>query len=161
MPTNRFDDFEDDVVGVPNEAILYRRVDWDRVGGRDRCPQGASPKLNGNCFTDYALEKAVELGYPGPCMSVGVSTVLGARNCGPERMLERFPGNGLAEVRAGDLRTLKRPDGAPCPQGIMLAATDDEPWHGVVFDLAVGLKSAATKNAIARLATWTIPLVNL
>jgi hypothetical protein len=151
--------FEDDLVGVPDEAVLYRRVDWDKIGGKAKYPPGEIGKINSNCFTDYPAEKATDLGYPGPCMSVGVSTVLQDYEHEPSKMLEGFSDYGLACVTAGDLRKLTRGDGEPRPQGIMLSPTDDEPWHGVVFDLIDLQRSNATRKAVARIAAWEIALI--
>jgi hypothetical protein len=152
--------FEDDLTRIPNEAILYRRVDWDKIGGRDSCPAGHAGQLNGNSFRDYQRDKALSMGYPGPCMSVGVSTVLESYGYDPTKLLEGFDDYGLARIAAGDLRKLTRINGDPCPQGIMLAATEDEPWHGVVFDLAEQPRIKPVCKAISQIATWEIPLIN-
>jgi hypothetical protein len=94
-------------------------------------------------------------------MSVGVSTVLAEEGLSPEKMLEGYPGYGLAYFSAGDVRRLTKADGTtPCPQGVMLAPTEAEPWHGVVFDLSGTRRGKAAKNAIARIATWLVPLIN-
>jgi hypothetical protein len=153
-------DFADDQVGVPDEALLYRRVDWDKIGGRSRCPVGETGKINGNCFTDYPLDRATAMGYPGPCMSVGVDVVLKEHGQKAAKLLEKCEGYGLACVTAGDLRRLTRPDGSPCPQGVMLSPTEVEPWHGVVFDITDGQRKTSVCKAIARIAKWAIPLVN-
>jgi hypothetical protein len=146
----RVDSFTDDLVAIPDDAIVYRRVAWDRIGGQANCEVGAVATLNGNCFTDYPEPRARELGYPGCCMSVGVAKVLQEQGFGPEKMLERYPDEGLAWILAADLRKLEKATGEPCPQGLMLVPTDDEPWHGVVFDMATGRKSEAVKKAIAK-----------
>jgi hypothetical protein len=153
--------FADNDAAVPNEAILYRRVDWDKIGGRDRCEPGEAGRLNGNCFTDYSREKALELGYSEPCMSVGISTVLKELGLTPDKMLEGYEEYGLAQVSAAALRNLTRADGSPCPQGIMLVETEEEPWHGVVFDLTNRPRKTSVCKAIARVATWTIPLLKV
>jgi len=152
---------EDDADAVPDEAILFRRVAWDKIGGRGKCPPGATGRLNANCFTDWPQEAAAKAGFPRPCMSVGVSTVLEELGYPPEKMLEDYPECGLACVNAGALRNLTRADGSTrCPQGIMLAPTEKEPWHGVVFDLTSERRGGAAKTAIAAAARWVIPLVN-
>lgn len=76
-------------------------------------------------------------------------------------MLLGFPDYGLASIRVGLLRKLVRVNGDPCPQGVMLAPTDAEPWHAVVFDLAHPdrCRGDATCKAIARAAEWCVPLV--
>jgi hypothetical protein len=152
--------FEDDADAVPDEAILYRRIVWDKIGGRGKYPQGAAGHLNGNCFTDWSAEKADQEGLPGPCMSVGVSIVLDSLGYPAEKILDGYPECGLACITAGALRTLTKADGTPCPQGIMLAPTEKEPWHGVVFDPSGGQRGRAARNAIATVADWIVPLVN-
>jgi hypothetical protein len=150
----------DDPVGVPDDATLYRRVDWDRIGGRAKYGAGEVGRLNPNAFTDYDAVRAAGYGYAGPCMSVGTSTVLDALGKRPSVLLEGFPDYGLARVRAGDLRRLVRLDGTACPQGIMLAPTQAEPWHAVIFDLAGGKRTNAVAKAIVRIAEWEIELIN-
>jgi hypothetical protein len=152
---------EDDPEAVPDTAMLYRRVAWDKIGGRSRCPLGEVGRLNANCFTDWPPDAAAEAGFLRPCMSVGVSTVLERLGYSPEKMLEDYPDYGLACVTAGVLRSLTKADGiTPCPQGIMLAPTEKEPWHGVVFDLTSERRSGAAKSAIVAAAKWVIPLLN-
>lgn len=155
----RVDSFADDLAAVPDDAVLYRRVAWDRIGGQSNYEMGAAGRLNGNCFTDYPEERAREMGYPGRCMSVGVGPVLEEHGFGPEKMLENYPDQGLAWALAADLRKLEKASGDPCPQGIMLVPTDDEPWHGVVFDLSAGYKSTPVGKAIAKVSQWAVPLV--
>jgi hypothetical protein len=158
MPS-RLDSFRDDLTEVPDDAVVYRRVAWDRIGGRTSCAVGDTACLNANCFSDYPKDRAQEMGYPGRCMSVGVGIVLEEHDFGPEKMLEDFPEDGLALIFASDLRKLERANGEPCPQGLMLAPTEDEPWHGVVFDLSIGFKNKAVQKAIAKVSRWAIPLV--
>jgi hypothetical protein len=152
--------FSDDENIIPSEAVLYRRVTWDKIGGRDRCPSGMAGTINANCFTDYPSERALELGYAGPCMSIGISTVLKSSGFTPDKMLEGYEGYGLAQVTASEIRSLIRGDGSPCPQGIMLVETDMEPWHGIVFDLTDRPRKAGARKAMARVASWAVPLMN-
>ncbi|SRR6266511_1051739 len=153
-------EFVDDVEAIPDDAVLYRRVPWDMIGGKAKCPRGARATLNENCFTDWPDAKARQVGLPGPCMSVGVSVVLDQHNKPAATVLDSYTDFGLAWVRAGDLRRLERADGTPCPQGIMLCPTEREPWHGVVFDMKSRPRGGAAKKAIVRIADWLIPLVN-
>ncbi|MDX8036574.1 hypothetical protein SK803_40815 [Lentzea sp. BCCO 10_0856] len=143
---------------VPDEAILYRRVDWDKIGGKKGCAQGEEAEINGNCFSDYPEAKAIELGYPGACMSVGLGLVLLQKDKKPVDLLDGFDGYGLIRVKAGDLRNLRKLDGSPCPQGIKFSPTGAEPWHCVVFDLS-GKRTSAAKKAIAKVASWEVPLI--
>lgn len=158
---DEYESLEDDPEAIPNDVIVYRRVSWEKLGGRDACPRGDTAKLSGNAFTDYPAEKALEMGFPGPCMSVDVSTVLSARGLTPDHVLRDLSGFGLAGVRAGDLRDLRRKNGDPCPQGIMPAPTPAEPWHAVVFGAGLMKKRSGGENrAIADVAFWVLPLVN-
>jgi hypothetical protein len=106
--------FEDDAEAVPDDALLYRRVVWSKIGGREHCPAGHVGKLNSNCFTDWPADKALEEGLPGPCMSVGISSELERLGFTAEKMLENYPECGLACVSAGDLRKLARADANGC-----------------------------------------------
>jgi hypothetical protein len=159
MP-QRIIDLVDDAIAVPDDAILYRRVVWGKIGGREKCPRGEVASLNGNCFTDWPPDAAAREGFAGPCMSVGVGTVLDNLGYTPDRILDGYPECGLACVTAGALRSLTKADGTSCPQGVMLAPTEKEPWHGVVFDRTSERRGGAARNAIAQLAEWVIPLIN-
>jgi hypothetical protein len=151
--------FIDDLDGIPDDTLLYRRIAWDMIGGRARVAPGEIAQLSGNCFRDYSEEKAQAMGYPGPCMSFAVGTVLAERRIAPEALLEQYPGYGLAVVEAGALRELTTGSGLSCPQGIMLAPTELEPWHGVVFDKTQRLRSDKACKAIKTAAEWHVPLV--
>ena len=156
--SHRYTEFVDSG-SIADDVLLYRRVDWDKVGGPNKTPHGREARLNSNCFTDYPAAKAMELGFPGPCMSVGLSTVLDELGLEPSAMLSGYPDYGLAVVRAGDLRALKKGNGEDGPQGIMRSPTDAEPWHCIVFDVIERPRKEACKKAIARTATWCIPLI--
>lgn len=156
----RIEQFKDDPDGVPNDAILYRRVHWDMAGGRAQYTEGEALRLSGNHFSDYPEGSALALGFPAPCMSVGVDAILTDRGYGPEKMLEKHPEMGLVQVTAGDLRSLVKLDGTPCPQGIMLAPTGNEPWHAVVFDCHEQPRSKKVRNQILLKAQWVVPLFN-
>jgi hypothetical protein len=158
--TRAWDRFHDDVAAIPNNAVLYRRVSWDKIGGEDKYEDGQEGRLNGNCFTDYPAAVAQTYGFPGPCMSVGFASILSEQGYEPEKLLEGFDDYGLARILARDLRSLLRADGVtPCAQGIMFAPTEKEPWHTVVFDVLGGPRKAAVCKSIADVATWELPLV--
>jgi len=122
--------------------------------------KGLQATINGNCFTDYPIAKAQQLGLPDACMSVGIGSVIEAHGCTPDVMLQNYGGYGLARVRVGDLRRLTRLNGEPCPQGIMPYPTEREPWHGVVFDKARRPRQKPACKAIASVAEWYIALIN-
>ena len=145
----------DDLVGVPDDTVLYRRTDWGKIGGRPAEPDIESFDVTKNFFTDAPQSLADRYELERVCMSVGVSSVLGAE---PERMLAKWPGFGLVSMTAGELRGLKKGDGTPVPQGVMLFPTEDEPWHAVVFTLTGVKRDPSTCKAIAAIARVVVPL---
>lgn len=66
---------------------------------------------------------------------------------------------GVAAVRAGDLRSLSRKNGEPCPHGVMADPTPEEPWHGVTFKTSGKPRIKGEREAIADRAFWVIPLI--
>lgn len=145
----------DDPERIPDDSVLYRRTTWDKIGGRPSAPNQESKKISPNFFTDAPEAEAARFGFDRVCMSVGVSTLL---TDPPAQMLSGFAGMGLVSVTAGQLRNLTKGDGTPCPQGVMLAPTDAEPWHAVVFGLSEAKRSAAAAKAVARCAVVVVPL---
>lgn len=146
---------QDDPENIPDHTLLYRRTTWAKLNPKQPGHAGdPCCEITPNFFTDAPLEEAFRFGFNRPCMSVGTSLVLGDE---PERMLETFPQMGLVVLSAGALRALEKGDG-PCPQGIMLAPTDDEPWHAVVFDINSPKRSGGGQKAIAKLARVIVPL---
>lgn len=150
----------DDPTRVPPGDVLYRRVSWNLIGGRERCPVGEVARLSGNAFSDYSADLAREHGYPGPCMSVAVGSILKSEGVAPEDLLKGFPDFGLAMFRVDDARGLQRKNGDPCPQGVMLAPEENEPWHAVVFDVSGVQRKSPVKDMLASKAEWVIPLRN-
>lgn len=146
----KYQQLVDDPERIPNDEILYRRISWQGA----RPVDGEVPRLVGNGFADYSLERALQFGYPAPCMSVAVHSVLLADSKSASVELDGFEGHGLAQITAGVLRNLSRPNGTPCPQGIMLAPEPSRPWHAVVFGLNGGRRPNAAKDAIAAFAEW-------
>lgn len=156
----KFESFEDDTSGVPDATILFRRVTWDLIGGRERCAIGAEAQISGNAFSDYPELRARELGYPGPCMSVALEAKLREHGFGPERLILDHPGYGVVRIRVEDLRSLTRSNGEECHQGVMASPEETEPWHAVVFEPRGGQRQKPVKAAIAAVAQWVIPLRN-
>ena len=155
----KYEALVDDRDAIPDDEVLFRRVSWQGIGGRERVPEGETARLTGNAFNDYSTEAAANRGYPGPCMSVAVRSILLANDEGPQTELEGHPDAGIAWIRAGDLRALTRRSGEPCPQGIMLAPEAGRPWHAVVFDLSGTRRGNPVKDAVSGVAQWEIPLV--
>ena len=152
--------FRDDLE-IDDHVVVYRRAHWDKIGGRARATPGVEAKISPNFFSDYPEDAARKLGYEGPCMSVGLGSVLEELGLDPSVMLAGYDDReyGLTRTRVGDLRQLKRASGESCPQGIMASPTKAEPWHGVVFDLNYRPRKDPVRKAIARVSTWQIPLI--
>jgi hypothetical protein len=144
---------------VADSDLVYRRASWTKIGGRSKTPTGQVAKISANFFSDYPEAVAKEHGYDGPCMSIGLHSVLVSCGFEPSAMLEKFPEFGLLVASVGDLRRLKKHDGESCPQGVLASRTDEEPWHGVVFDMADRPRRDPTRKAIAKVFSWEIPLV--
>jgi hypothetical protein len=149
----------DDPSALPNEVVLFRRTSWDKIGGIEKYPVGPCDRLSANFFSDLSYETAQAHGFAEACMSVGASNVLERLNLDASAMLADFAGCGLVAVTAGDLRGLCKHDGSAWPQGLMLAPTDREPWHAVVFDQTQRPRPAAGQKAIARCARVIVPLI--
>lgn len=147
----------DDPGQIPDGTVLYRRVDWNKVGGRPSEPGTICRDLTPNFFTDAPPAVAARFDLERVCMSVGTSLYLGDH---PGRMVENLPGMGVVSFLAGAVRNLVDGTGQPIPQGVMLLPTREEPWHAVVFDLSKPKRSGGACKAIARVAHWAIPLVS-
>lgn len=96
--------YEDEPDDIPDSAVLFRRVapplvDWDQPDEEGR------PRLHSGAFQDYTDERARELGYPGPSMSVHLASVLAEFGRAPQDLLAEYgPAYGLVRFTAGDLR---------------------------------------------------------
>ena len=152
------DAFVDDATTIPDDAVVFRRIhpdfiDWSVIDDLGR------PRLTSQGFQDYPADMArAEFGLPGACMSVGVEAVLVSHGHGPSKMLEDYDDRyGVARLRAGDLRTLTRDDGATIAQGVMPNPTPAEPWHSVVFSQHAEKKNKTVQKKICQVAVWEIP----
>lgn len=146
----------DDPGSITDEVVLYRRTTWDKMGGRRGEPGSECWLTTKNFFTDAPLQEAERWGLGRVCMSVGVSTLLEDKY---EKMLVDLPHMGLVSMTAGQLRRLAKGNGTPCPQGIMMVPTENEPWHAVVFDQTEPKRSTAACKAINDLCIVVVPLV--
>lgn len=149
--------FIDDLQAIPDDAVIFRRVPSDFVDW-NALDHGGRPRLTGQAFQDYPEEVARDrYGLPGACMSVGVESVLLEHGNTPSRLLDGYDSSyGLARLRAGDLRNLCRNDGTSASQGLMPNATDEEPWHAVVFSQVSSKKNKTIQRLIAAVASWEI-----
>jgi hypothetical protein len=115
----------DDEPAIAADERLYRRIfpdwiDWTKIDA------GGLPRIKRAAFQDYSAKRAVELGYPGACMSVGLGSVLAGHGREPLAMLEKVGQEyGLASLTAAEVRARD--------QGVMAWPTEEEPWHAVVF----------------------------
>lgn len=154
-----------DSLDISDDDIVYRRARWVMLGGADSqkdgvdlYPVGSIAPISKNFFNDYPLQAAQDLGFEGPCMSVGLRSVLLDSDVEPNEMLVEYPEDGLLRLSVGELRNLATASGKPTPQGVMLAPTPKDPWHTVVFNLPAPPRSKQAKVAMAELSEWEIPL---
>src|SRR5947207_10930714 len=116
--------FVDDT-SIPGAALLYRRipqqwVDWNTVDTEGR------PRIKRGAFQDYSPAMAHQQGYPGPCMSVCLASVLEQDGRASSSLLEGWgEAYGIASIEVSVLRDTD--------QGVMPWATAQEPCHAVVF----------------------------
>ena len=148
----RFEAFSDSAE-IRDDDVL-----WRAVSPRSAHPSDAT-QITGQFFQDYSDEAARDMGFPGPCMSVGIFRLLEASSGSPEPdFLKRFDETyGIVSILAGELRHLILPGMDPCPQGVMLAPEPD-PWHAVVWNCGGCKRSKPASRAIARLARWVKPI---
>jgi len=136
------DAFSDDP-SIRDDELLYRRVHPTWIDWTD--PD--APRVRRVAFQDQKEAVALEMGLPGPCLSVGLSSVLEEHNVDPAKMLESWGYEyGLASIRAGGARGSN--------QGVMRWPTEDEPWHGVVFAASGGKRSSGVQSHLAQSAKW-------
>lgn len=146
--TSSFDDEE----SIPDEEFVYRRIlfpNWVDDTKRDNLGR---PRIKRSAFQEFGAEKARQLGYPGPCFSVGLSSVLTAHGREPTDLLEGWDSEdrkyGIAHLRVADIRRKGR--------GVMARPTDQEPWHAVVFPKTTETRKqkADSESALAAAAVW-------
>jgi hypothetical protein len=154
---------DDDPLGIPDDAILYRRITWQYFGAASRYELGETPKLNQNCFQDFPFERCTADGYDCCCLSLDLAVLVAAHGRTPASLCQAWGADyGLARVEAGALRRLQRGDGTAVPQGFALDPTEQEPWHVLMFDLsspAEAQRPGGARKAVAAAAEWVIPLV--
>lgn len=140
---------------IGDDVLLYRRVSWTQIGGIERFAVGEKMRLSANCLQDYSEERAKGLGYAGPCMSVGLGSVIADLGFEPEQaMLADYPDYGLVAFSVADVRSLHRKDGTAAPQGVMASPTTREPWHAVIYDRETGKRSKAVMDQLLMRAVW-------
>jgi len=140
--------YVDDSEGIPDDAILYRRIrlpDWVDWSVRNDANQ---PRIKGWAFQDWTPKMAEKQGLPGPAMSVGLKSILNAHGHDASRMIEGRTGYAVAGLTAAAARQVE--------QGMTGRPTDQEPWHALVFCLHRKAKNGAMEEALAEAAFWVI-----
>ena len=140
--------YTDDPDGIPDDAVLYRRIklpDWVDWSVRNTANQ---PRIKGWAFQDWRPKMAAEKNLPGPAMSVGLKSILEAHGYDASRMIEGRVGYAVAGITAAKARAIE--------QGITGNPTDMEPWHTLVFCLHRKVKNDAMEVALAEAAFWVI-----
>jgi hypothetical protein len=148
--------FHDDIEKIVNNAVLLRRivpkfVQWSGLDSNGK------PAVPGQGFQDYPEQVAIEeYNLPGACMSVAVEYILTEHGFNAAKVIEAFPGYGVASITAGAMRSLQGSPGVDWTQGVMWNPTDDEPWHAVVYCNKGGKKTGGMQSAIRATASWVI-----
>jgi hypothetical protein len=140
--------YVDDPDGIPDDAVLYRRIklpDWVDWSVRNEANQ---PRIKGWAFQDWRPKMAAEKNLPGPAMSAGLKSILEAHGYDASRMIDGLPGYAVAGLTAAKARAIE--------QGITGNPTDEEPWHTLVFCLHRKAKNDAMEVALAEAAFWVI-----
>jgi hypothetical protein len=156
MATPDYGSFHDDVELITDDDVLFRRivskfVQWGRVTGNNK------PDVPSQGFQDYPERVAQEkFNLPGACMSVSVERILADHGYDASKLIEDYPGYGVAATTAGAMRALEGSPDTNWAQGVMLNSIDAEPWHAVVYCKNGGKKSAGMQNAIRLGAMWVI-----
>lgn len=145
--------FLDDLTQIPDASVLYRLVVVQ--AGADRDPT----RLSNGDFQYQREDKARELGYEGPCLSVGVAHAMQAAGETLDVMFRhREPREGeligFARLRAGQVRQLIGADESPLPHGLMFGP-GDYVGHAVIFPLSQPRKTP-TQKALCRAAEWAV-----
>lgn len=108
------------------DTPIYRVVRPIEIDWADQLADG--PGAASRAFQDYTVDKAQELGYAAPGMSVAIGPLLDELALEPTCMLQDFDdSHGIVVIRAGGLRTVDP------PVGIMRDPLVGRTWHGMVF----------------------------
>jgi hypothetical protein len=153
----RVDAFYDDAAGIPDDAVLYRRirpgiVTWPALDSED---EPSIPRQGLQDYPDVLAREKFEL--PGACMSVAREKVLSDYGYAPKKLIEEYPTYGVISMTAGAVRQLgSAPPGIDWRQGVMPdPRPPDEPWHAVVY-WPGGKKTRGIETALAKVSKWVI-----
>ena len=102
-------------------------------------------------------DKALELGYPAPAMSVALSSILLEEGVSPLRVLDRFADNwGVAQFTVGDLRNVAPRLGLKMDSLDATGEFPEAPWHALVFSMdsaKIPKKDQTALRLVARVHT--------
>lgn len=139
--------FEDDE-HLDGDVGIYRAVhplyfDWDAY------EEGGERVVSKQAFTAMREDEALQRGYPGRAMSVGLVDILNEQFAGPDAAVGEFlmraqkVGWGVAVLRASDIRLVDP------PLGLCEDAVADQPWHALVFPLDRGNINTKAQKQLA------------
>jgi hypothetical protein len=142
---------------IADEDVLYRAVppllieNWDTFGGRHH-------QIPSRAWQDHRESTAAKWGL-APCASVAVARILEQHGRDVTFWLETFflPSYGVVQIAAGALRRATSHKGDPVPQGVMLHATIDQPWHAVVWSRRGTKRNKTEMRALTALSKWFRP----
>lgn len=125
--------------------MVYRRVHPNWINWATDPPEIAS-----GAFQDTTPERAEELGYPGPGMSVHRAAVLAELGMVPRDLLAGHEEFGLVGIRVGDLRANE--------MGVDPRPEEADPTHAVVFPVEDGRvkRSRGMQKRTRDAAHWEI-----
>lgn len=140
--------YQDDLHRIPNDAQLIRQInprfcDWGTLD------YNGNPRVTSQAVQFYTPKMAVQVGCPGPALSVIVEHLADPL----PSLTRRYQTYGLARLEA----QLIRNTGA---LGIQLWPTDREPAHAVVFRIDGGNRlSEGAKSKLAKhlSSNWISP----
>ena len=135
-------EFEDDP-RIAADYVLYRRI----PPGRAKETPAGIVRPNSDTLDFAPRHKAIEMGLPGPCMSLGSQLILQEKGLGPEAMLEDHEEYGLVSFRAIELRAV----------GLSLQVWPyPYAWHVVAFNTEWERIPKAARKALAESAVWVL-----
>jgi hypothetical protein len=131
--------------------VLYRAVDPTYVDDWS----GLAPCIPSRTWQDQKEDVAAQWGL-GPCASVAVARLLDEHGSSVDAWLEKFfkVSYGVVETTVGQVRSATSAVGALVPQGVMLHATSDQPWHAVVWSRKGAKRSKGEMKALVAVSNW-------
>lgn len=146
-------DFLDDAQ-IHDSDVLLRAVSPKNI--EDFQSLSKTREIPSRAWQDQKEDEAAKWGLR-PCASVAVERLLSDNNRDVEYWLKNFfrPEYGVIRIEAGAVRCAASVEGTQLPQGVMLHATSDQPWHAVIWSKRGASKRNKTEmRAMVLSSTW-------